>query len=50
MKKYISLSVLFLVFSSFSFSQTRAERNQLKKERIETAYNSTKELIESGRF
>ena len=50
MKKYISLSVLFLVFSSFSFSQTRAVRKQLKKERIETAYNSTKELIESGTF
>ncbi|WP_375235425.1 DUF4251 domain-containing protein [Winogradskyella sp.] len=50
MKKYISLSVLFLVISSFSFSQTRAERKQAKKERIEAEYVSTKELINSGKF
>ena len=45
MKKYFSLSVLVLVISSFSFSQTRAERKQAKKEQIEAEYISTKELI-----
>ncbi|WP_299116806.1 DUF4251 domain-containing protein [uncultured Winogradskyella sp.] len=50
MKKSILILVLSLFVSSISFSQTRAERKQAKKERIETQYNETKALIESGSF
>ncbi|RZN83508.1 MAG: DUF4251 domain-containing protein [Winogradskyella sp.] len=50
MKKFILLLVFGIFISSSSFSQTRAERKQAKKERIENQYSETKALIESGNF
>lgn len=50
MKKYISILLLVFAINTLSFSQTRAERKQAKKEKTAKEFEETKALIASGNF